>query len=94
MECRVRVRAIRCTGRCEEARRERPNVCENVDLPEGRRVEMNGWGKGVVNEVSGRVEETSSGELKCAVRGRGWFAQLLCCCLVDLNMGVEFETAE
>ena len=40
------------------------------------------------------IEGTSSGELKRAVSGRGWFAQLRCCCLVDLNMGVEFETAE
>jgi hypothetical protein len=58
-----------------------------------RRVKINGWGKGPgeVNEVSGRVEETSSGEQKNAVRGRGWFALLQCCGLVDLNMVVEFE---
>ena len=52
---------------------------------------MNGWGKGEVNEVSGRVEETSSGEQKNAVRVRGWFALLQRCDLVDLNMVVEFE---
>ena len=37
----------------------------DVDLPES---EDEGWGKGEVNEVSGRVEETSSGEQKNAVR--------------------------
>ena len=52
---------------------------------------MNGWGKGEVNEVSGRVEETSSGEQKNAVRVRGWFALLQRCDLVALNMEVEFE---
>ena len=68
---------------------ERDHIC--VKLWTYRRVKMNGWGKCEVNDVSGRVEETSSGEQKNAVRRRGWFALLLCCCLVDLNMDVEFE---
>ena len=32
------------------------SVSEVVDLPEGRRADMNGWGKGALSKVSGRVE--------------------------------------
>ncbi len=61
------------------------NVCGNVGLPETRS-EDEGWGKGEVSEVNGRVEETSSSEQEDAGRVRGWFALLRRCDLVVLNM--------
>ena len=74
--------------KCKWARRDK------VQYPRQRRKERRR--KKRIEEVRRNLkkeksEETSSGEQKNAVRGRGWFALLLYCCLVDLNMGVEFE---